>query len=128
MTSVLVVDDDPGQREMLRLLLEDAGYHVVEAGTGEAGLALLRAATERMVVLLDQRMPGLVGDEVLGIVAADPELATRHAYILLTASPHRIPMGPVLPHGSRVPVIEKPFNVEALLMLLAETAARLTPE
>ena len=33
MSSVLVIDDEPGQREVLRLLLEDAGYHVEEAAS-----------------------------------------------------------------------------------------------
>lgn len=125
MSSVLVIDDEPGQREVLRLLLEDAGYHVEEANGGEAGLAKLRATTERMVVLLDQRMPGMGGDEVLSIVAADPALATRHAYILVTASPHRLPAGPVLPDGRTVPVVDKPFDVEALLTVVASAAATL---
>ncbi len=125
MTTVVVVDDEPGQREMLRLVLEDAGYRVQEADSGAAGLALLRATTERMVVLLDQRMPGLDGDQVLRIVAADPDLATRHAYILLTASPHTVAIAPVLPPALGVPVVEKPFDVDALLAIVSAAAARL---
>jgi CheY-like chemotaxis protein len=126
MPHVLVVDDEPGQREMLRLLLEDAGYAVEEASSGEAGLALLRATPERCVVLLDQRMPGLGGDGVLAIVAADPRLAARHAYILLTASPQKLrATPPTVLHGLSVPLVEKPFDVDALLAVVAAAAARL---
>lgn len=128
MTSVLVVDDEPGQREMLRLLLEDAGYSVQEASTGEAGLALLRAAAQPLVVLLDQRMPGLGGDEVLAIVAADSALATRNRYILLTASPQQLPTRPTLTVGTLVvPVVEKPFDVDVLLAAVAAARAQLPP-
>lgn len=126
MASVLVVDDEPGQREMLRLLLEDAGYEVQEASTGEVGLALLRAATRPMVVLLDQRMPGLGGDAVLAIVAADSVLATRNRYILLTASPQQLPSRPTLTVGALVvPVVEKPFDVDVLLAAVAAAQAQI---
>jgi two-component system NtrC family response regulator len=125
MSSVLVIDDEPGQREMLRLLLEDAGYRVEEASSGEVGLALLRATPERMVVLLDQRMPGMGGDEVLATVAADANLTTRHAYILVTASPRTLGTGPVLPPQRPIPVVDKPFDVEALLAVVAAAAATL---
>lgn len=127
MAHVLVVDDEPGQREMLRLLLEDAGHDVREAATGEAALQLLRTAPDRMVVLLDQKMPGLGGDEVLAIVAADPTLATRHAYILLTASPQKLLNRPPLMLGTlTVPLVEKPFDVDMLLAVVAEAATRIT--
>ena len=130
MAPVLVVDDETGQREMLRLLLEDAGFQVQEASTGEAGLAALRAAPQPMVVLLDQRMPGMDGDEVLAIVAADSTLATRHRYILLTASPQQLQSRPTLTVGAlSVPVVEKPFDVDVLLAAVstAQAQIRLTP-
>jgi CheY-like chemotaxis protein len=98
----------------------------VEASGGEAALQLLRTAPERMVVVLDQRMPGLDGDQVLAAVAADPVLATRHAYILVTASPHTLRASPIVLGGLRVPVVEKPFDVDALLAVVAEAAAHLS--
>lgn len=123
MATVLVVDDEPGQREMLRLLLEDAGYDVREASSGEAALQALSLTVtsgERMVVLLDQRMPGLGGDEVLAAAAADPTLVTRHRYILLTASPQQVRGHPILTIGGlSVPIVEKPFDVEQLLTAVA---------
>jgi len=126
MAHVLIVDDEPGQREMLRLLLEDAGHTVDEADAGDVALGLLRATPERLVVLLDQRMPGLGGDEVLRLVAADADLAVRHAYILLTASAQQLltePPEEVARLG--VPVVEKPFDMDVLLHEVAMAAARL---
>jgi CheY-like chemotaxis protein len=126
MAHLLVVDDEPGQREMLRLLLEDAGHIVAEASSGEAALELLRTTSERMVVVLDQRMPGLDGNQVLAAVASDPLLSTHHAYILVTASPHTLrATSPLVLGGLRVPVVEKPFDVDALLALVAKAGANL---
>jgi CheY-like chemotaxis protein len=128
MAHVLVVDDEPGQRAMLRLLLEDGGHQVQEASAGELALDALRTAPERMVVLLDQIMPGLGGDEVLNIIAGDATLAARHAYILLTASPQRVHgVHPELLAQLNVPVVEKPFDMDALLQVVAGAAARLSP-
>jgi DNA-binding response OmpR family regulator len=60
---VLLVEDDPRVRRVLRLALEDEGYHVSEAGDGEQGLADL-SDTEPDVVLLDLMLPGLDGFSV----------------------------------------------------------------
>ena len=57
---VLLVEDDPRVRRVLRLALEDEGYHVSEAGDGEQGLARL-SDTEPDVVLLDLVLPGIDG-------------------------------------------------------------------
>ncbi len=60
MTRVLVVDDEPGLRQSLGLLLSDAGYDV--AAEGDAQRALERATTEPVdLVLCDVRMPGMDG-------------------------------------------------------------------
>ena len=60
---VLLVEDDPRVRRVLRLALEDEGYHVAEAATGEQGLADLRAE-EPDVVLLDVMLPDTDGFSV----------------------------------------------------------------
>jgi two-component system nitrogen regulation response regulator NtrX len=61
---ILVIDDEPAIRESLRMTLEYAGHEVVGAATGQEGLALAeREAPD--VVLLDIKMPGMDGMEVL---------------------------------------------------------------
>ncbi len=64
MQRVLVVDDEPNIRAVLRGYLEADGYSVSEAGDGEAALASVRAEAPDLV-LLDIMLPGIDGLEVL---------------------------------------------------------------
>jgi signal transduction histidine kinase/DNA-binding response OmpR family regulator len=69
---VLVVDDDPSTREMLRRMLEREGFPVTEAGDGRAGLE--RVAEHRpSLVLLDLLMPGMDGFGFLAELQTRPE-------------------------------------------------------
>jgi CheY-like chemotaxis protein len=61
---VLVVDDDPVVRELLRRQLEAEGYRVSEAGDGRAALTRLREAVPG-VILLDLMMPEMDGFELM---------------------------------------------------------------
>jgi len=61
---LLIIDDEPGLRRSLRLLLSEEGFEVAEAGDGGTGLA--RALAEQFdVVLCDVRMPSVDGLEFL---------------------------------------------------------------
>lgn len=62
---ILIVDDEENIRQMTRLALEAAGYLVAEARNGIEAFALLGSDPRWDAVLLDQKMPGLVGTEVL---------------------------------------------------------------
>ncbi len=61
---ILIVEDEPFQREMLRDFLVEEGHRVVEAGNGEDALGLLERSYFDLL-LLDFRMPGLTGLDVL---------------------------------------------------------------
>jgi DNA-binding NtrC family response regulator len=58
--SALIVDDEPGHRMLVRAVLEDAGWRVTDAATGEAALAALDRAQPH-VALVDMKMPGMDG-------------------------------------------------------------------
>jgi DNA-binding response OmpR family regulator len=62
---LLIIDDEPHIRQMMRLTLEAAGYQVDEAVDGQAGLNRFGDGHDYDAVLLDQRMPGLDGLETL---------------------------------------------------------------
>lgn len=80
MIRILVVDDDPGLRRELTLLLGEAGYDVVaEAASGCQGVALARL-TRPDVVISDLRMPG----DINGLDLA-AELGGEVPVIILTA-------------------------------------------
>ena len=67
MKRLLVIDDEPGLRMMMRAVMEDAGWTVDEAECGEDGIAFLQD-NEVHVVLLDMRMPGMDGSQALAII------------------------------------------------------------
>jgi two-component system chemotaxis response regulator CheY len=125
MACVLVVDDDQDIREIIRFILEDAGYEVLEAGDGESALQTLRDSPMRLVVLLDLLMPHPNGLDILTEIVADPSLKARHAYILLTAdnASLREKAAPLLTQLA-APVIGKPFDVDKMLEIVASASGR----
>lgn len=64
MANILVVDDDPDIREILRAHLEDAGHVVDEAGDGEAAIQRLREQPADLVIT-DIYMPKLDGLDLM---------------------------------------------------------------
>ena len=83
MPEVLVVDDDPDIRNMLTLVLEDAGFRVREAGDGVAALAALEEKAPDLMVL-DVMMPNVDGFGVLRS-RRQKALAPSTRVLLLTA-------------------------------------------
>lgn len=73
--SVLIVDDEEQNRQLLRDLLEAAGYETPEAEDGEQALRIIEAAPPDLV-LLDVMMPGMDGFEVCQQLKKDPRTAT----------------------------------------------------
>ena len=66
---ILVVDDEAGIRDALRMILEYEGYEVLTASDGKTALSDLEAGAPD-AVLLDVKMPGMDGFEVLDRIAA----------------------------------------------------------
>ncbi len=71
---VLVIDDDPSQRELMTRFLEREGFSARTAPDGRAGLEMARVLRPR-AILLDVMMPGMDGWSVLSALKADPQLA-----------------------------------------------------
>src|SRR4051812_20767469 len=73
MKRILIVEDKPTSRELLRTVLEQQGYAVEEAGDGEEAL---RKAQERPpdLVLMDLQIPVRDGFEVVSEIRKDPRL------------------------------------------------------
>ena len=72
--TVLVIDDDPAQRELMSRFLERQGFAVRVAADGAAGLALAREIRPRAITL-DVMMPQMDGWSVLGALKADADVA-----------------------------------------------------
>jgi CheY-like chemotaxis protein len=114
--AVLVVDDEPGMRETLSDILEDAGYDVVSAGDGPTAMEALRERPCRVVVM-DVRMPGPDGVAVLEEMhAPPPQVILMTAYALDERLRRAV-------DGGAFAVIHKPFPAPYLLTLVEQAAA-----
>lgn len=64
--TILVIEDEPGVREIVRRLLEIRGYRTLTAENGADGLVIYRQYSDRVsLVLTDMRMPGVQGRELI---------------------------------------------------------------
>jgi DNA-binding response OmpR family regulator len=116
MTRVLVVDDDPDIRLLLRLELAAEGHEITEAGDGEAALAVL-AEQAPDIVLLDMMMPVLDGWAVLR--AMDPEVAPPVIVVTALSTWDQQHLVDLLELGA-FDVVTKPFDPGWLVELVAE--------
>jgi len=115
MARILVVDDEPAIRTLVRNLLEDEGHNVVEATDGEAALGLIEAKLPDLIVL-DLAMPGMDGWRLLEELY-ERGLRRRLRVVIISAN-----LDPdAVDRGRRSDVshfLPKPFDVEALLRLV----------
>jgi DNA-binding NtrC family response regulator len=110
--TVLVVDDEEGVRASIRAIL-DGSCEVLEAETGADALELLRGR-EVDLVMLDQRMPGEAGLDVLPRVkAADPSTV-----VVLATAVHDLRTAVEALKRGAYDYITKPFDVDDILMLV----------
>ena len=119
MKTILVVDDELANAEVLSLILEDEGYRVFCAANGRQGLQRIAEVRPDLVVL-DFMMPIMSGAEMGKALRADP--ATRSIKILMNSS---LPESAVSPHFSGYDrFLRKPYNVDAALQMMSELLAR----
>ena len=119
---ILVVDDEPNNRLLLKVMLTPDGYEVVTAAAGEEALALIARDPPDLIVL-DVMMPGMDGYQVAARIKSDD--ATRHIpIIMLTALSDRNSMMHGLNAGAEE-VLTKPV-VRTELSLRVRNLLRLT--
>lgn len=118
--TILLADDNPGNREVARLTLEAAGYDVVEAADGGEALELAKSLLPRLLIL-DIQMPVLDGYGVISRLRQDDRFATIHA-IAMTAFAMRGDEERALAAGF-TRHIPKPVNLSNLRKVVAELLA-----
>jgi DNA-binding NarL/FixJ family response regulator len=122
---VLVVDDDAAFREHVRIVLEDAGYGVLESGTAEDALRIARDE-EPPLAVLDVHLPGMSGYEVCH--ALREELGQRIGIIFLSGSKvETIDRAAGLTLGADDYIL-KPFEPEELVARVRALLRRVAPE
>ena len=115
--TVLVIDDEAGILETLRILLKNEGFTVLTALGGKAGLDALETSSPD-IVLTDIRMPTVSGIEVLAAVRArDPQLPV----VLMTAQASMQSAIQAVNEGAFY-YIQKPFRNDELVAILRRAA------
>src|SRR5258706_9380248 len=107
-TKILLVDDDPGIREMLGRVLEEQGYMALPAGNGRDALDLAEA-TDIDLVLLDLNLPVKNGWDTFEQITSRNPLTP---VIIITARPNQL--FPALAAGAGA-LMEKPLDFPKLL-------------
>ena len=81
--TILLVDDDPDIREIVRIVLEDQGTTIFEASNGVEGLQVAREKRPDLIIL-DWMMPGMEGIDVARALRRDTE--TENIPIIMLTS------------------------------------------
>lgn len=121
MSVVLVVDDEPDVRLVARVVLTSAGHEIIEAGSGEEALEKLATSTAPDVMLLDVRMPGLTGWDVLAKLRENPE--HNLPVVVFTADHAAMAEAPVRLDEERELFLAKPFDPEDLISTIQRALA-----
>jgi DNA-binding response OmpR family regulator len=113
--TILVVDDEPDLRDLLRINLIKEGYEVLTAADGQSALELVARKLPDLV-LLDIMLPGIDGYEVCTQIKRDPELK-QTAVIILSAKNDEVDQVVGLKLGAD-DYIAKPFSPKVLIAKL----------
>jgi CheY-like chemotaxis protein len=115
---ILVIDDQSGPREALRMILKES-HNVRMAANGEEGLRML-SEREPDIVFLDVRMPGMDGTEVLAAIKQtnpDVQVAMITAYAAVETAQSAMRLG-------AMDYITKPFKVPDVEAVVERAAER----
>jgi two-component system, chemotaxis family, chemotaxis protein CheY len=108
---VLIIDDSPDLRALLRRLLHLEGYAVLEAENGQAGLQLLSSGTAPQpgMILLDLMMPVMDGHQFLARLSNVEKLALREIPIVVISAENQKVTGNIVGY------LQKPIDPDRLL-------------
>lgn len=121
MKTILVADDDPVGRELIREILESQGYQVVEAGDGASALSAIQAVLPDLV-LLDIQMPILDGFGVIQALRREHRFQSLPVFAL-TAFAMRGDREKALASGFN-DYVAKPIDVSAFRELVRQALNR----
>lgn len=118
--TVLIIDDEAAIRLLVQHLLESAGYQVLSAADGTAGVDVFTAHRASIaVVLVDMMMPSLGGaDTIRALAAIDPRVPIIAASGISANEEAARAASPQVTH-----FLSKPFKAEALLSALGDVLA-----
>ena len=129
---ILIVDDDPDNREVLGIILGYEGFSTLAAGSGEEALTMLAAARLAQqpvdLILLDVILPGMSGYEVAAMAKRDP--ATKDIPIIMVTAMDDLATRTRALHSGAEDFLTKPLDRNELrshVTTLLTPAPRPTP-
>ena len=117
---ILIVEDDPKSRKLLRDVLTATGYKTSEAENAEDGVKIAQESLPD-IILMDIRLPGMSGIDALHILRNDPK-TSGIPIIAVTASVMESQKAEALDAGFDA-VENKPVNIQSLLALISKFIA-----
>lgn len=109
----LVVDDSLAMRSILKMVLRQAGFEVIEASNGKNALAVLQSASTPDIALIDWNMPELGGLDLVHAVREDHRYSGMKI-MMVTTETDLTQVQEALKSGADEYVM-KPFTRESLL-------------
>lgn len=124
MEKLLIADDEPGIRRLVRMTLESDDYEIIEASNGQEALDLARLHKPALI-LLDVMMPRLGGFDICRELKADPETDSI-TIVMLTARAQESDQSEARAAGAD-DYFMKPFSPVALMRKVDEIIEQRKP-
>lgn len=112
MRKVLIVEDDHDTRVALREALEEQGFCVITAANGADGFRIFSSLEGQLVVVLDQNIPLMSGDEFLFRRLNSPRLLAVPVVVMSAVSDRSLKLGANA-------FLSKPLNIDALVQIIS---------
>jgi two-component system, cell cycle sensor histidine kinase and response regulator CckA len=109
--TVLVVDDEDSVRSVLTRMLKTSGYAASSAATAAAALKLHAEGHRFDLIICDQRMPGMSGDQCLECIW---DMVPDQKVLRVAGAAHEVDDSGG-PDARKAPVLVKPFTMDRLL-------------
>jgi two-component system, NtrC family, nitrogen regulation response regulator NtrX len=125
MPRILLIDDDAGIRDSMRMPLEYEGYEYSSAASAEEGIAAIQRESPD-IVFMDIKMPGMDGLEALTKIKAIDESLP----VVMISAHGSASVGAEATRRGAIDFVEKPFGAERLLVTIRNVldASRLRDE
>jgi len=108
---VLIIDDEEGIRESLSVILEDEGYRVVSAGSGEEALTMLQEQLPDLIIL-DVWLPGMDGIQTLQEITA----LKKELPVIMISGHGNIEVAVKATRIGAYDFLEKPLSLERVIL------------
>lgn len=113
---VLVVEDTPDIRNLLRFLLQSKGIQVMAVGDGRSALELIECWPAPDVIIMDRMLPYIDGDELVRAIRKEPTWKDV-PIMIVSAKAHTEEIAELMAAGANE-YITKPFSPAQVLKVL----------